>query len=112
MDREQWGDALANLNRSQYTMARVLLEALGKRPDSDYETTCELRAQVIDRGHASELWNQQHARIEELMRTRQPDPSAVRSLYAGLDSLREESKRILPLLVRKKSEGHAADIGG
>jgi hypothetical protein len=58
MGREQWVDALANLGRSRYTLARVLLDALGKHPDSDYEAACELRAHVIDRGHASELWNE------------------------------------------------------
>ena len=58
---------LANLSRSQYTLARVLLERLGKTPESDYETACELRAQVIDRGYASELWNSLQREIQSLL---------------------------------------------
>ena len=111
MERGEWVDALANLNRSQYTLARILLERLGKVPESDYETTCEIRAQVIDRGHASEGWNEIHEEIEALLRTRWPDPASVRQIYDRTAGLLEESRRTLALLDRKKSAG-AADIPG
>ena len=111
MERGEWVDALANLNRSQYTLARILLERLGKVPESDYETTCEIRAQVIDRGHASEGWNEIHEEIEALLRTRWPDPASVRQIYDRSGGLLEESRRTLALLDRKKSAG-AADIPG
>lgn len=80
LERGQVADAVANLNRSQYTLARVLLEALGRKPDSDYETVCELRAKVIDRGHADDGWNDRHRDIDALLRTRRPRPEAVRAL--------------------------------
>src|SRR6185436_1131995 len=82
LERGQTTDALANLNRSQYTVARVLLEALGKKPDSDYETVCELRAKVIDRGHAGEEWNELHRTIDGLLKTRRPAPREVARLHA------------------------------
>ena len=88
LERGQVADALANLNRSQYSVARVLLEALGKKPDSDYETTCELRARVIDRGLADEGWNELHAAVAELLQSRRPDEDAVARLHArALDVL-------------------------
>jgi sulfite reductase (ferredoxin) len=80
LERGQVADAVANLNRSQYTLARVLLEALGRKPDSDYETVCELRAKVIDRGHADDGWNDRHRDIAALLRTRRPRPETVRAL--------------------------------
>jgi sulfite reductase (ferredoxin) len=82
LERGQTVDALANLNRSQYSIARVLLEAIGKKPDSDYETVCELRAKVIDRGHADEGWNELHETIDALLQTREPAPADVARLHA------------------------------
>lgn len=110
LEREQWVDALANLGRSRYTLARVLLDALGKHPDSDYETACELRAQVIDRGHASELWNELGVAIEALLRTRHPAPEAVRALYARSGALLEESRKLQPFLALKKASGGGGEI--
>lgn len=103
MEKDQWVDALANLNRTQYTLARVLLDRLGKHPDSDYETTCELRSQVIDRGHSSELWNELHAQIEEALRLREPDPGAVTALHGRTLDLLAESLGTLAALERAKT---------
>jgi len=108
MKRGQWVDALANLNRSQYTAARVLLEALGKRPDSDYEVTCELRANVIDRGYAGEGWNVLQGEIEELLRTRRPDPERIRSVHERAQRLVGEFGGTLPALAAKKADSRAA----
>lgn len=110
MEREQWADALANLSRSRYTLARVLLEALGKNPESDYETACEVRAQIIDRGFASEMWNELGGEIEALLRTRRPDPAAIRSLYERSAGLLEESKKVHPFLALKKASGGGGEI--
>ncbi|HET8948056.1 MAG TPA: nitrite/sulfite reductase [Candidatus Polarisedimenticolia bacterium] len=82
LERGQTVDALANLNRAQYSLARVLLEVVGKKPDSDYETVCELRAKVIDRGFADEGWNELHETIDALLLTRQPAPADVARLHA------------------------------
>lgn len=113
MEHGQWTDALANLNRSQYTVARVLLEAIGKRPDSDYEVTCELRAQVIDRGHASEVWNELHDVIARTLRTKYPPLDAVRAIYGRSEELLDEFRRLLPILVRKKAaSASSAEISG
>ncbi|MGH9390421.1 MAG: hypothetical protein ACRD1Z_12460, partial [Vicinamibacteria bacterium] len=111
MKRRQWVDALANLNRGQYTLARILLERLGKHPESDYETACEIRAQIIDRGYASELWNEMHDEIKELLRTRRPAPEAVRILHRRALDLLDEAKRTLPILDQKKALA-AAEIPG
>jgi len=97
LDRGQTVDALANLNRSQYSIARVLLEAVGKKPDSDYETVCELRAKVIDRGYADEGWNELHETIDALLQTRQPAPADVARLHARALEVLEAS---VPVHVR------------
>ena len=97
LERGQTVDALANLNRSQYSMARVLLEAVGKKPDSDYETVCELRAKVIDRGHADEGWNELHESIDALLQTRRPAPADVARLHARALEVLEAS---VPVHVR------------
>ena len=111
MEREQWVDALANLGRSRYTLARILLERVGKNPESDYETACELRAQVIDRGHAGELWNEFHAEVEDLLRTRRPAPGPVRALHARALELLAEAKTVLPRLGGKEPGAHAEAPG-
>ncbi|HET6373495.1 MAG TPA: nitrite/sulfite reductase, partial [Candidatus Polarisedimenticolia bacterium] len=112
MRRGQWVDALANLNRSQYTLARVLLKEVGKTPDSDHECVCELRAQVIDRGHAGELWNEHHEEIEKLLRTRQPEPAAVEATYRRSHALLEEARTTLRALARSRAAGGPAEIPG
>jgi sulfite reductase (ferredoxin) len=106
LERGQVVDAVANLNRSQYTLARVLLEALGRKPDSDYETACELRAKVIDRGHADDGWNDRHRDIEALMRTRRPLPEAVRTL---LDSTLLAIREAGPVHARLACRSAAAE---
>src|SRR5213593_4625262 len=105
MERGEWVDALANLNRSQYTLARILLERLGKVPESDYETTCEIRAQVIDRGHASEGWNEIHVEIEAMT------PVIINELEAGSaeDVLRWALERFHPRIGFASSFG-AEDV--
>ncbi len=110
MRRGQWVDALANLNRSQYTIARVLLKVLQKSPESDYEVECAMRAHVIDRGHASELWNEYHERIESLLRTRRPDPSSIEQLHRMSRSLLEESRNTYVRLSRVKATRGPVEI--
>ena len=105
VDRGQFADALAQLNRSQYTFARVLLAALGKKPESDYETTCALRAQVIDRGYLSERWNELHDELAGALCGKHPKPALVRAILARTADLLEEAARALPALVRRKEMG-------
>jgi hypothetical protein len=97
-----WSDALATLNRSQYTAARVLLEALGRKLDSDYEVGCELRARVIDRGYAGEGWNDLHREIEELLRARRPSPIRVRGVMTLASAVLADFARVQPALVAKR----------
>ena len=108
LERGQVVDALANLNRSQYTIARVLLEALGKKPDSDYETTCELRARVIDRGLADEGWNEMHQTIAELLQTRRPAEDAIARLHARALEVLDAS---VPVHARLRQVAAAATAG-
>ncbi|HZN04048.1 MAG TPA: nitrite/sulfite reductase [Candidatus Polarisedimenticolia bacterium] len=108
LERGQTVDALANLNRSQYSVARVLLEALGRKPDSDYETTCELRARVIDRGLADEGWNEIHETVEELLKARRPEEDAVARLHARALAVLEAS---VPVHARLRRVAAAATAG-
>jgi hypothetical protein len=101
-ERGMWSDALATLNRSQYTAARVLLEALGRKLDSDYEVGCELRARVIDRGYAGEGWNDLHHEIEELLRARRPSPIRVRGVMTLASAVLADFARVQPALVAKR----------
>ena len=108
LERGQTVDALANLNRSQYSVARVLLEALGRKPDSDYETTCELRARVIDRGLADEGWNEIHGTLEDLLKARRPEEDAVARLHARALAVLEAS---VPVHARLRRVAAAATAG-
>ncbi|HEV8201430.1 MAG TPA: nitrite/sulfite reductase [Candidatus Polarisedimenticolia bacterium] len=108
LERGQTVDALANLNRSQYSIARVLLEAIGKKPDSDYETVCELRAKVIDRGYADEGWNELHETIDALLQTRQPAPADVARLHARALEVLEASVPVHGRLRRGVAESALA----
>jgi sulfite reductase (ferredoxin) len=108
LERGQVADAVANLSRSQYTLARVLLEALGRKPDSDYETACELRAKVIDRGHADDGWNERHRDIDVLLRTRRPHPETVRTLLDRATRAIDEAAPVHARLARLAAGGGAA----
>jgi sulfite reductase (ferredoxin) len=108
LERGQVVDAVANLNRSQYTLARVLLEALGRKPDSDYETACELRAKVIDRGHADDGWNERQRDIDALLRTRRPHPEAVRTLLDRATGAIDQAAPVHARLARLARGGGAA----
>jgi sulfite reductase (ferredoxin) len=113
-ERGMWSDALATLNRTQYSAARVLLEALGRKLDSDYEVGCELRARVIDRGYAGEGWNDLHRDIEDLLRLRRPSPIRVHGVAALAASVLLEFTRVLPGLVAKRQaqgSGHGHGSG-
>jgi sulfite reductase (ferredoxin) len=107
LERGQIVDALANLNRSQYTLARVLLEPLGKKPDSDYETVCELRAKVIDRGLAGEEWNELHETIDDLLKSRRPAHNDVARLYARALEVLEASVPVHARLRTTSATAHA-----
>jgi sulfite reductase beta subunit-like hemoprotein len=111
IERGQWVDAVANLNRSQYTLARILLEPLGKAPDSDYECACEIRSQVIDRGFAGELWNENHAAIDALLRSRLPDPDLVLAVHLKSIALLGEARAVRAALSARKLSD-AAEIPG
>jgi hypothetical protein len=92
----------------------VLLEALGRKLDSDYEVGCELRARVIDRGYAGEGWNDLHRDIEDLLRLRRPSPIRVHGVAALAASVLLEFTRVLPGLVAKRQaqgSGHGHGSG-
>ena len=105
------GGASYSLDQDAFLMLHAYLdragERLGKHPESDYETACELRAQVIDRGHAGETWNEMHREIGELLRKRTPAPGEVRGLHEKTHRLLEESKATLARLDRIKTAGSA-----
>ncbi|MFQ5768381.1 MAG: nitrite/sulfite reductase, partial [Acidobacteriota bacterium] len=110
MAREQWADALANLNRSQYTLARVLLAEIGKDPESDHQCASEMRAELIDRGHAGETWNRFHDSVGELLRTRRPDPGVLQNVAEMARHMAEEARRTLDHLRRLKAAGQSHRI--
>ncbi len=92
----QRGDALANLQRARYAIARLLLAKLGKQPESDYETDCEIRAQLIDRGLLSERWNELHNALEAALRQRNPPAALVAGLQAKLELFLSEAREHEP----------------
>ncbi len=110
MKRGLWADAAANLNRSQYTLARALLKALGRAPESDYECACELKAHVIDRGLGVEGWESYHGAIERLLRSRSPEPAEVESVYDAGRSLLKESQSTHARLSGLTGSGVSPDI--
>jgi sulfite reductase beta subunit-like hemoprotein len=89
MEQGLAADALATISRARYSIARELLGVLGRRPDSDYETACEMRARIIDRGHADETWEELHRDLECALRTHAPSAAAVRALLARTATLVE-----------------------
>jgi len=107
MEQGLWPDALATISRARFAVARVLVAASGRRTDSDYETACEMRARVIDRGHSDETWSDLHRDIETALRPHTPDPPAVRALYARADAVLASSPAVLARLRRAGAAGGA-----
>ncbi len=99
MEREQWGDALADLDRSRYALARAMLGAAGRTPESDYEVLCEFAAHVVDRGLMGDAWLEAHEAAGVLLRTRKPDPEGVRRLHRQVAVILEEGVSALALLL-------------
>src|SRR6185436_8866139 len=112
LDDGQAYDALATLNRARYAVARTLLGALGRRPDSDYETACDLRARVIDRGHADLDWDDLHRAFESALRPRTPDETAVRALQSQVEALAAAAAPAYPVLKHLASASSDAEIPG
>ena len=106
LDAAQGADALATLNRSQYSLARVLLERLGVSPESDEETTGELRARVIDRGFAGEEWNALHDELEGLLRTRTPAGARLEEAHAAVRGVLEAWRGLPARLEALRQNGH------
>jgi sulfite reductase beta subunit-like hemoprotein len=96
-------DALANLQRARYAITRLLLARLGKQPESDYETNCEIRALLVDRGFLSENWNELHLALEAAMRQRHPPSSLIAALQAKLELFLAEAGELLPALGKTES---------
>jgi len=107
MEQGLWPDALATISRARFALARVLVSASGRRTDSDYETACEMRARVIDRGHADETWSDLHRDIETALRPRTPDPLVVRALHSRACALLAGSPAVLGRLQHGGAAGAA-----
>ncbi len=107
----QWADAAATLGRFRFSLARVVLEALGKRTETDYETLWTYRTEVIDRGHAGERWNDFHAAARKLLARREPDPEAVRQLHGEAGLLLAEARVVLGTLLAAAAR-RTADVAG
>ncbi|MCC6746883.1 MAG: nitrite/sulfite reductase [Deltaproteobacteria bacterium] len=101
--RDQLADSLVTLGRTHYSLARTLLEAVGRRPESDYETECELRAHLIDRGLLSEAWNALQSATADLLRHRHPDREAVQALSRETHAVLAEAIAALPRLVGQRA---------
>ena len=118
-----WVDALAELNRAVLSVARLTLEkGLGKATQSDWETLCEFRGRLIDRGHTGESLNELRAAIEPLLAKKpvRPEPlpalieqttrflAEARALTLALEAWRADPERSpLPgLLPHSDAEAH------
>jgi sulfite reductase (ferredoxin) len=110
--RGQAGDALAQLYRSVLSIARVLLEPMRKRPDSDREAICELRAHVIDRGHMSDAWNDHYERVRRMRERKTPDPDEIRAAQAEARRILTEGREVYPRLVAIAGSPATGEIPG
>jgi hypothetical protein len=67
---------------------------------------------VIDRGLASEGWNEIHDEIARALRTKRPDPLELRSILERSHGLLPEARLAFATLARRNADAGAADVPG
>jgi len=106
-------DALAEANRAVIAAARIVLaQGVGKETHNDWETLCEFRARLFDRGHASDTWIKLRDEIDSLLATKEVAHARVASLHAGAARFLEECRILLAALRNWRNDPTAAPLPG
>lgn len=108
-----WVDALAELNRAVWSIARITLhEGLGKSANSDWETLCEYRARLIDRGHAPETLNELRLALDPLLARKPVGPEPLPSLIDRVETFLVESRGLTAALKTWRADPERAPLPG
>ncbi len=92
-------DALTELNRAFFAAARIVLASgLKKQCISDWETLCEYRARLVDRGHVGDAFDELRRELDELLEQKFFNASAVPSLAGRVQAWVEEQRLVLAAL--------------
>ncbi len=109
----QWVDALAEARRALIAAGRITLEqGAGKRCSTDWEVICEFRARLIDRGHASDGWNDLLAEGDELLCDKDVPADRLESWLGGIDRFLEEARKLQKNLQVAKNVPGAPGLPG
>lgn len=113
LDQGHAVDALAEANRAVIAAARIVLsQGAGKETHNDWETLCEFRARLVDRGHVSERWGALRDEIDALMSTKRVDRARVAAVGAEAARFLAECRTLLAALRNWKSDPTAAPLPG
>lgn len=106
-------DALTELNRAVFATARVVLQVgLSKQTSTDWESLCEFRARLIDRGHTSEALNQLRARLDPLLARKPVLADAVIALLPEAEAFLAEARALAAALAVWKADPDRAPLPG
>lgn len=111
--KEDWVDALAELNRAGHSIPRLVLErGLAKSTQTDWEVLCEYRARLIDRGLTGETLNDLRRDLDPLL-ARKPVPAApLAGLLLRLEAYLEEARALTAALETWKADPAHAPVPG
>lgn len=92
-------DVLGEVRRAAHSTARVVLDdGLGCRTVSDFETRCEFQARLVDRGHASEAWEQLVQAIDRAAKRSATPQDSLPDLVDRGRAFLDEGRRLLEAL--------------
>ncbi|MFN0150853.1 MAG: nitrite/sulfite reductase [bacterium] len=106
-------DALCEANRAVIAAARIVLaQGAGKETHNDWETLCEFRSRLFDRGHASDTWERLREEIDALSATKVPAADRVAALQREAAQFLEECRALLAALRAWKNDPGASPLPG
>jgi sulfite reductase (ferredoxin) len=113
MEREQPWDAIAELNRGVFAAGRlVLVHGVKKSPVSDWETLWEFRSRFVDRGHASEAWNDLREDLDRIMSRKNVAAQVLPPLMERARAFLEECRTLLCAIAAWKEDPNAQPLPG
>jgi sulfite reductase (ferredoxin) len=109
----QHADALAEIHRAVLFAARVVLASgIGKETITDWETLCEFRSRLVDRGHASPAWNEIREEIDALLGSTRVAPARVEALIVRADAFLRECRGLLTAIRSWRADPSAPPLPG
>jgi len=106
-------DALAELNRAVLSIARLTLEhGLGKACASDWETLCEFRGRLIDRGHTRETLNDLRSTLEPLLAQKPVLAEPLPGLIARVREFLDEARALTAALQAWRADPERSPLPG